>query len=181
MSSWTYINGVITVEPLGRTQPEKKYILDTVLDHLPQVTGSEGDMDIYVIQKNGHNSSCSCDEFGYVTNNLVDSYGFKSRKRGWLRTQDEYLLTVDASLRDRELKGTLREFNNWLCRLAKRIGVNDVLVEIEGYDGTVLLKNTNGAYSKMFVYPSWSAWGQKEKTENWCEYLMWKNAEDTED
>lgn len=42
MSWWTYINGSIVVYPMGRTQPEKKYILDTVLAHLPLVTGSEG-------------------------------------------------------------------------------------------------------------------------------------------
>ena len=69
MSYWTYINGTITVRPMGRTQPEKRYILETVLNHLPRVTGSEGDMNTYIIQKNGYNSSCSCDEFGEVTNN----------------------------------------------------------------------------------------------------------------
>lgn len=63
MSSWTYINGTITAEPLGRTQAEKRYILETVLNHLPRVTGSKGDMDVYIIQKNGYNSSLSHDEF----------------------------------------------------------------------------------------------------------------------
>lgn len=51
MSYWTYINGTITVRPMGRTQPEKRYILETVLNHLPRVTGSEGDMNTYIIQK----------------------------------------------------------------------------------------------------------------------------------
>ena len=46
MSSWTYINGTVTVCPMGRTQPEKRYILETVLNHLPRVTGSGGDMDV---------------------------------------------------------------------------------------------------------------------------------------
>lgn len=64
MSSWVYINGTITVSPIGCTQAQKRYILDTVLAHLPIVSGSEKDMDVYVIQKNGHNSSCSHDEFG---------------------------------------------------------------------------------------------------------------------
>lgn len=178
MSNWAYINGVITVEPLGRTQPEKRYILDTVIDHLPRVTGSEGDMDVYVIQKNGYNSSCSADEFGYVTNNLVDSYGDKTRKGGWLRTQDTYLLVVDAALRDREFQETLKEFNHWLCRLAKRIDVRNVLVEVRGYEESVIVENANDVYSKMFEYPSWSNWGNKNNTENWCEYLMWQIAEE---
>lgn len=90
MSYWTSVNGTVTVMPMGRTQAEKRYILDTVLEHLPLVTGSEGDMNIYVIQKRGYNSSSSCDEFGQVTNNLIDSYGDKNRSKGWLRTQDEY-------------------------------------------------------------------------------------------
>ena len=54
MSSWTYIQGTITVSPIGRTQAEKRYILDTVLAHLPIVSGSKRDMNVYVIQKNGH-------------------------------------------------------------------------------------------------------------------------------
>ena len=49
MSSWTYVHGTIVVSPLGRTQHEKRYILETVLDHLPVVTGSERDMEVYVI------------------------------------------------------------------------------------------------------------------------------------
>lgn len=53
MSSWTYVHGTIVVSPLGRTQHEKRYILETVLDHLPVVTGSERDMEVYVIQKEG--------------------------------------------------------------------------------------------------------------------------------
>lgn len=81
MSSWCYITGTITVSPIGRTQAEKRYVLDTVLAHLPIVSGSEKDMDVYVIQKNGHNSFSSCDEFGERTNNLVDRYGQKIKSK----------------------------------------------------------------------------------------------------
>ena len=47
MSDWTYILGTITVMPIGRTTAEAKYILETVLEHLPQVTGTEGNMQVY--------------------------------------------------------------------------------------------------------------------------------------
>ena len=40
MSWWTYVNGFIEVEPAGCTQPEKRYVLETVLSHLPKVTGA---------------------------------------------------------------------------------------------------------------------------------------------
>ena len=41
MSYWTHINGVIDVSPMGRTPAEQRYILETVLNHLPIVSGSE--------------------------------------------------------------------------------------------------------------------------------------------
>ena len=85
MSWWTYVYGTIVVSPAGRTQAEKRYVLDTVLDHVPRVTGSEGDMNVYVIQKKGYDSSSSCDEFGQRTNNLIDRYGHKSRRNGWFK------------------------------------------------------------------------------------------------
>ena len=189
MSYWTYINGTITVRPMGRTQPEKRYILETVLNHLPRVTGSEGDMNTYIIQKNGYNSSCSCDEFGEVTNNLTDWYGNKSHTRGALRTQDEYILVVNAALRDREFEQTYREFMKWFVRLCKRVGCEDVLVEIKGYDKSTVIKNRNiqrkkysfkSVFDGLFEDPSWcndSKNGYKEP--NWCEFMMWDRAKDS--
>lgn len=175
MSWWTYIHGTVTVRPLGRTQAEKRYILDTVLEHLPLVTGSEKDMDIYVIQKSGHNSSCSCDEFGERTNNLTDRYGNKDRKHGWLRAQDEYILVVDGSFRDRKFKQTLKEFQKWICRLAKRVEIEDVLVEVKGYEESIIIRNKNDVYGNMFEYPTWSR-GNEYGEPNWCEFMMWERA-----
>ena len=168
MSYWTKVNGNIVVEPIGETQAEVRYVLDSVLEHLPIVSGSEKNMDVYIIQKNGHNSSSSHDEYGYMTNNLVDKYGHKNRKTGWLRVQTQYILVVNGRLRDREFNQTLKEFNKWLCRLAKRVRVEDVLVEIEGYDEKILIKNENDSYSEMYEKPSW--WDGD--SENWCERLF---------
>lgn len=197
MSWWTYVNGTIVVRPMGRTQAEKRYILDTVLEHLPIVSGSEGDMNVYVIQKQGYGSSCSCDEFGQVTNNLRDRYGYRDRRNGWLRTQSEYILVVEASLRDREFDQTYKEFQKWLCRLSKRISVEDVLVEIKGYDQKVIIRNDNDVYGEMFESPSWyqggmhSNWKLSKKLKeysdnkeinepNWCEYLLWESMDNCE-
>ena len=49
MSVWTSIRGIIEVNPIGRTQAEKRYILETVLAHLPVITGSEEDMHLSLI------------------------------------------------------------------------------------------------------------------------------------
>lgn len=186
MSSWTYIQGTITVSPIGRTQAQKRYILDTVLAHLPIVSGSERDMNVYVIQKNGNNSSCSCDEFGERTNNLTDWYGNKTRSRGWLYTQDEYILVVDAALRDREFNQTYREFIKWLVRLGKRVMIENILVKISGYDKFTIIKDycvKNEKYSwqnvfnNLFENPSWM---NDDGEVNWCEYMLYPRAKDSD-
>lgn len=177
MSYWTYINGTITVNPMGRTQAEKRYILETVLNHLPIVSGSEKDMETYIIQKNGTNSSCSCDEYGDMTNNLIDCYGNRNRHSGWLRIQEQYIIVVDASLRDRQFEETYREFMNWLCRFAKRVRFENVLVKISGYNKSTIINDNcdvDSPFFKMNESPSWCTESDGEPA--WCEHLMWDRA-----
>ena len=168
MSCGTYVSGMIVVSPMGRTQAEKRYILETVLDHLPLVTGSEGNMDVYIIQKNGHDKSSSHTEFGMWG-------GYRNWKTLSTDIQSEYILVVDGNLRDRMFDQTFREFQKWLCRLAKRVWVEDVMVEVKAYEEVSLIRNTNGIYTKMFEDPTWC--NDDEYSEpNWCEYLMWDRA-----
>lgn len=188
ISYWTYINGTVIVSPMGRTQAEKRYILDTVLEHLPLVTGSEKDMNVYVIQKKGYNSLSSCDEFGQVTNNLVDRYGDKSRRRGSLRTQDEYILVVNGSFRDRMFEQTYREFQKWICRLAKRVDVEDVLVEVKGWKESALIRNPSlkgkqsweTVYGQMNEKPTWLHDKKSFSEPNWCEFMLYDRAKNSD-
>lgn len=169
MSCWTHIRGTITVSPMGMSQPEKKYVLDTVLAHLPKVTGSEDDINTYVIQKNGYNSSCTHDEFGQYSNLGNDNHFCGRPVFG---TQDSYIIVVDAGLRDRTFPQTMREFSNWLCRLSKRVLVHDVLVEVsEPYDKSYLFRNDSSFYSNMYEFPSWMD-GNGVSKANWCESMM---------
>lgn len=180
MSWWTYINGTITVAPMGRTQAEKRYILETVLNHLPIVTGSERDMEVHIVQKDGHNSSSSCDEYGDRTNNLIDHYDCHNYRTGWLQTQREYILTVNAALRDRMFNQTFKEFNKWLNRLAKRVSVTDVLVRIYDYGKEYLFNNMgiDSPYWHMEELPSWCEESDGEPC--WCEHLMWDRAKNSD-
>lgn len=188
MSYWTYINGTIKVNPMGRTQAEKRYILDTVLNHLPQVTGSEDDMHIYVVQPQGCASSKSCDEYGMRTNNLIDRYGRKDRNRGWLRVQETYILVLEGHLRDRMFNETYRELQKWLCRLAKRIDIDDVLIQVKGYNKSEIITNKSicnsklyeTTYGQMFEMPSWCHDDEEFPEPNWCEHLMWDRAKDSD-
>lgn len=177
MSWWTHINGTITVSPMGRTQAEKRYILETVLNHLPLVTGSEQDMNVYIVQKNGHDSSSSCDEHGQHTNNLIDRYGGHNYEKGWLEVQSQYILVVNGNFRDRMFEETFREFMKWLCRLAKRVLLEDILVRIDGYAQSYLINDRcdfDSPYYKMNEDPSWSTNSTGEPC--WAEYLMWDRA-----
>ena len=134
MSYWTYVYGNIVVSPMGRTQAEKRYVLETVLDHLPFVTGSEENMNVYTIQKDGYNGSSSYTEFG-------EWGGYRNWETLSTKVQDEYILVVDGSLRDREFEQTYKEFQKWLCRLAKRVDVGNVLVEVSGYEKSAIIRN----------------------------------------
>ena len=172
MSYWTYIRGTIMVSPLGRTQEEMNYILKTVLRHLPKVSGSEKDMEIIVNQPNGWTTSASCDEF----DNYVGNFEINRR----------YILTLYGNLRDRTFDETYKEFNKWINRLAKRVFVDEVFVNINGYNYSDSNKHhinkhniiiDNNKYYNLYEQPTWYR-NNKDGEPNWCEYLMYENAKD---
>lgn len=162
MSWWTYINGTITVYPMGRTQAEKRYILETILSHLPKVTGSEKNMYVHIVQKIGYNSS-----------NFWDEFEIPSDKE--IKTQDYYILVFEASLRDRTFKETFKEFNKFLNRLAKRVLIENILVSVKDFSKEFVFKNEK-PYSEMYEWPSWS---NDTGEPAWWEYLMWDRGIDT--
>lgn len=155
MSMWTYVRGLIEIGAPGRTQAEKDYILQTVIDHLPKVTGSEYGMNVYTIRANGHNIWSNHDELDHL------NWGFK--------TQSKYFLVLDGSLRDRRYEETFKELNKFLNRLAKRLPVNSMHVQVYTYDHSHIhtFTNENDYYGKMF-----------ESEHPWYKYLMWKWEDD---
>lgn len=159
MSSWTYISGVIEVASWGRSQAEMRYILETVLSHLPKVTGTETDMDTYVIQKHGTNTARPYDEFCQFSN-------LSNNRRGCFELQSSYLVVVRGDFRDRALVETKREFLRWLCRLAKRIPVEEISIDIRD------------DRCEHFTINDYDPWLQMcEYEPRWCEYMMWEESE----
>ena len=174
MSMWTHINGIITVEPTGRTQAESTYFLETVLSHLPNVTGSEKNMSVQYVIKPGHTMWTSHDELGVY-------YGYKDYRgndRSAGEIQSEYYLILSADLRDRTYKRTFKEFMNWLCRLSKRVWVQDILIRIiDEYNEEHIIHENYGAFSEMHE-PVVNRFlkdekYQKDKRLNRFRYLMW--------
>ena len=156
MSWWTYVNGLIMVKPAGCTQPEKRYVLETVLAHLPKVTGSEEDMKIHIIQKEGYSGSANFNEF------------FETVYREDFKTQDCYYLILEGQFRDRMYEQTFRELNKFLNRLAKRVYVDDILIRLTGWDKEIVISNSD-PYQDMYEY---SADSNKDEPA-WWEYLLW--------
>lgn len=185
MSWWTYISGTIEVDVPGRTQAEVEYILRSILDHLPRVIGSEGDMDVQWIKENWNDTSKSCDEYWEHTNNLYNTFGTKvdNHSIGFLETGHRYILVVKGDLRDCEFNGTYQEFMKWLCRLSKRLWVKSVLVRIHDCCKSTTL-DYHGCWPKenpfycMYEDPSWCR-GKDDFEPAWWEHLMWDSWKDT--
>ena len=164
MSYWTHINGTIAISAIGRTQHEMRYIIESVLEHLPDVTGSEENMSTYVIQANGYNEWSSHNEFGIHVPHRDN------------KCQSKYLLVVDGDLRDRLFDQTLREFTKFLTRLSKRLSVVNILVSLKSYDKEYIFKD-HKIYADMFESPSWV---NETGEPAWWEYLMWDRGVNTE-
>lgn len=185
MSMWTYIRGTILVEPMGRTMPEREYILKTVLEHLPKVPGSEENMQVLISQPEGYNLFTSHDEFDILIHKYYD-------KREYQQTQ--YILTLYGNLRDTIFSETVRNLSKFLSRLSKRVLVEDILIRVDDggfwgkYNNKLIISNPE-PYSNMFETPSWN-WDRKYRLPccspmydnpngNWCEYLMWDYFKET--
>lgn len=175
MSHWTQIRGTIIVEPKGRTDAENRYILETVLNHLPIVSGSEFDMVPYVNKVYGCNSFCSHDEYGNATNLAMYYYddGHKMFNRHKFHgMQREYILTFYTSLRARYVSETYKEFMKWLVRLSKRIHVLDVDIDITGTDKDWNPENITIKSTKFDeLYERYD--GEDPTTINWTDHLRW--------
>lgn len=176
MSLWSYVHGAITVSPPGLTQAHKAYVLDTILAHLPQVTGSEENMQTYVTQCNGYDASDGCDEF-------MTPYQFSPKAtykdRGLMHLQSHYLITVRGQLRDRHVELTHRELLRWLVRLAKRVYVDEVTVSVYGdalghCTRPMIITNDKRKFSALH---EWSPCDEDDTPPAWADFMMWERDE----
>lgn len=83
MSYWTYVHGSLLVETYSRSTPETLYKVQTVLNHLPLISGSEGPVKFYPVLPDGHSYSSTHDEFEQFSN-LGDR---RNSRYGWFETQ----------------------------------------------------------------------------------------------
>lgn len=153
MSMWTYVSGVVKVDTFARSDAEAIYLAQTVVNHLPLISGSEGPVRYYLNLLRGACCSSNCDEFNRRSNLCDDSY------YGLFESQTDVLITLDGGLRDRTFEETLRETTRTLSRLSTRLGVKECLVSV-----------TDGDKSYVFHDPDWLI---SMKTSDWARQLLW--------
>lgn len=161
MSCWTYVLGTIKVNPMGRTEAESEYILRTVLSHLPEVSGSEGPMETYINKLEGHNCSANHDEFFNRSNLGSGIHG------NMFHMQEDFLITVNGALRDREFLETVKEFAKWMTRFSKRCLIKECLVRVVGYNEDKIFTNDYDSFSDLYEWDN-----------NWSDYLRWEPDKD---
>lgn len=129
MSNWTTVSGVIEVDTYAGTTHKARYITECVINHLPRISGSEGDVDIFINQPSNYNLSSSCDELCAETNLMEkDYYGFRQHK-----VQTKTIITVQGHLRDTYSNEIYRQVVKWLTRLSKRLHVCSVHLYVADY------------------------------------------------
>ena len=154
MSAWTYVMGAVRVGTPAHSTEQAEYIVKTVLNHLPEVTGSERNMRVIVVSSSNSCITQDWDEFGH---------GTKAVKRDGFRITSDYLLTVEGQLRDRNIEETYREIIRWLCRLAKRLSVEEICLKIKG-NRTLLITDAT-PFEKM--YETESNWVERIAGPKW--------------
>ena len=167
MSRWTYIDGQIEVEPVGKTQAQKRYVLDVALSHLPIVSGSERDMETYIVPLDYHLNRIGEDEFG---NDLFCQSDNKNIDKK-TNVYDVYAVVLMGRLRDRLFDDTKKELSKWLCRLSKRAVVSNILVRLRDDVGRELIFKNAEPFLQMFEL-------QREDRYTWVEKLTSLKLED---
>lgn len=163
MSWWSYVHGTLIVEPAGRTQAEKEYVLKTVLAHLPIVDGSEGPMKSYINMIDEIDSSANHDEF-FNHSNLGTG-----RHSNIFNYHDRYIVSIHGDLRDTTFSETYKSIMKWLHRLSKRVLVTSCMIRVTDFENQKIF-NDNGEYlSSLYEYE-----------DNWCDYLLWDYNRDSE-
>ena len=140
MSSWTYVRGMIRVDPIGETTTEKEFVVHTVLDHLPPVTGSEKNMCVYVTPSAYYG-------LNYRRNS---EYGYKSG-----RAAPHFLITIEGDLRDRKFDQTRDEVMRWICRLGKRLFITDICLSIRDEHGRKAVLTDEKPLLDLYEGPHW--------------------------
>lgn len=151
MSSWTYVHGMVEIEVPARTTAEAIFKAQTIVDHLPRITGSEGPARWAVAPVQGWLCSSNVDELGHCSNlgRRTRYYNAAARWNDYsFERQTKILLTLDGALRDRYFEQTLYETTKCLARLSSRVWVQHCLVRVSHWDKAYIFSDPDWIISQ---------------------------------
>lgn len=138
---WAHIHGVLTVWPEGRTITEQEYVLKTVLEHQPMIWQDGGIMETIVSQSAYPNAWAGGDRFENESNLIYTKQN--QDPDGAFEFNTEFFVILDAHIRHDSFDETYRRLVRWLCRFARRIWIDEILVHVYEYGRSTLI-NYNG-------------------------------------
>jgi len=141
MSYWTHVLGSLQVSPVPcRTQAECQFIIDSILHHLPIVSGSEENMYIQFHSCGGFDTSSSYDELEKNTDKHTGY--FKN-----FEIQTKYIITIQGDFRDTYFNDQLKQMQKWLNRISKRLDVYDTCIHLYSNNGESYCWNEELSYN----------------------------------
>ena len=129
MSNWTHITACIYLET-DIEDNNIEEIIREILQKAPLITGSEGNVDIFVNVLSGHNSYTSCDcfhcPFGHTMRKEKNGSSCLAPqeyecKEGIFQTS--VAITIIGDLRDRVKSQTKAEYDNFIKWLKQRFSI----------------------------------------------------------
>ncbi len=156
MSYWTHITACIYLETDIQDKNIKE-VVEEILKKAPQITGSEGNANIFVNPLSGHNMYVGCDchhcPFGH-TLRYLEGGGFscKAPKEYTCKGEDfqtSVAVTIIGDLRDRFREQTKEEYSAFISYLKSRFyGIRLRSCNITGTYERGLSKQSEDNYDK---------------------------------
>ena len=160
MSLWTHVQGFIKIDTFQHSNTDTIHFAQKLVDHLPRITGSEGNASYYVILPNGHNQRSSTDEYDQYSN-LGEPQFYKRKYTYAFKTQSQAIIIIDGDLRDRVLMQTYKEVIHVLNRISSRASICSCVVNINDWYEEKTIVNPN-----YLIYNWDDELAEKEKVKN---------------
>lgn len=143
MSHWTHITACLSVETgITAKKRDLKRKVKTILAQAPEITGSEGNADVFVNIQSGFNwfVSYDCEHCKYKETlrtitidgeewqecDAPDNYDCSGKY------QTCVVISIQGDLRDRTKEETQKEFNEFIKYITTKCYIRDYSVNIEG-------------------------------------------------
>lgn len=144
MSMWTHLTACLSIDTcIAEKRSELRRQIKEFLKSAPKITGSEGNAEIFINIKSGHNYSTNYDcEHCKYSDTLKDvihegrEYQECDAPDGYDNCSATYqtcvVISIQGDLRDRRVEQTTEEFKDFLKYVESNYIIRDYSINIEG-------------------------------------------------